>query len=94
MQDWDEPHDKGPPIEEPSRHRSKRKKGKKKFVIESRYIGPQHSWFKSWDTYDGTWHVARKYHTEKQRDMALANLNRKCHNSHAFYKHWEYRSGD
>ena len=76
--DWEALRDKGPQIEE--RERPRRKKSKKKlFAIEFRYCGRQ-----TWVCVD--WCVYRRYNTERQRDEALCNLNRKRSNWYEYRK--------
>ena len=75
--DWNEPRDKGPPIEERERCH-KRRGGKRPFVIEQRYVGPKMAWLtKYWESLR-TWHTYSRYKTEKARTNALRALRRKA----------------
>jgi hypothetical protein len=92
--DWTKPDYKEPPIEEPIHKHKKKRGGKKPFVIEKRYIGPDR-----WKTgvfaelYEEMrkWHIDRRYKKENQRDKALATLRHKAANSHTVDSWWEYR---
>jgi hypothetical protein len=96
--DWTKPDYKEPPIEEPIHKHQKKGGGKKPFVIEKRYIGPDR--FIGIDvlaelyTQMRKWHIDRRYKTAKQRDIALAALRHKAAHSHTVDSWWEYRIGE
>jgi hypothetical protein len=87
--DWEEMPDKGPTIEEKTRWRSRRRKGRKRYAIEQRYVGPERR-FLSW-MWNRSWHMKSRYHTTKQRDQALAHFNHRRKNSHDLYRQWKFR---
>lgn len=88
--DWNEPHDKGPPIEERERHR-KKGGGKKPFIIQCRYVGPRRTWLTEWFEKWREWHTYSRYKTERARADALKTLQHRAANSHRIYLHYEYR---
>ena len=90
--DWNEPRDKGPPIEEPDLNRKRARKGSKRFAIERRYLGPDRKFLAQF--YNREWHIDRRYHTAKQRDQGLAAMIHRSKNSHVIYERWEYRCLD
>lgn len=95
---WEELRDKGPPVEEPQHRHQRKRSGKKPFVIEQRYVGPEHEdgWFKRFYADQRVWRVYRRYKTAKQRDQAFVSVERKKKNHGAnryggWYRRWEYR---
>lgn len=88
--DWNEPRDKGPPIEEWERHR-KKGGGRKRFVLQTRYIGPKKNWLTQYWERKRAWHTYSRYKTKKARDEALRALQHKAANSHTVYSWYEYR---
>lgn len=89
--DWEQPRDKGPEIDETNRRWKFRKRGKKKFIIERRYIGPKKQWLTEMYESFREWHTDRKYETERARAEAFTALTRRQGNSHRIYDQWEYR---
>ncbi len=88
--DWNEPRDKGPPIEETNRHR-KKGGGKKPFIIQSRYIGPKKTWMTEYWEKQREWSTYQRYATERARLDALRALQHRAANSHIVYQWYEYR---
>ena len=71
---WDLKPDRGPRFgDDNARHR--RKRGKKCFVIERRYIGPEVEGSPSW-LYKRHWHCFRSYETESALQNALIALKK------------------
>lgn len=89
-QDWNQPRDKAPPIEEVERHR-KKGGGRKPFLIEHRYVGPTTGIFSKLFADSRKWSVYRRYKSEKARDQAFHALTSRQEKSHAYYSRWEYR---
>ena len=77
------------PQEETPKH--KRKRGRKDYGIEMRYIGKKkHNVL--WEFYNGEWHnYWGKYETEKDRDEALKALQKKSTNGAFRDREFEYR---
>lgn len=95
-ENWDALRDKGPLIEEPQNKHQRKRSGKKPFVIEQRYVGPEDGWFKTFYAERRAWHVYRRYKTQKQRDQAFVDVERKKKNHETnryggWYRIWEYR---
>lgn len=86
MSDYNKPRDKAPPIEEPNRRYKKRTK--KPFVIEWRYVGPDRDWF---FPKDREWSTFRRYSTDKARQQALQTVRSKTLPWPLTMDHWEYR---
>lgn len=84
---WLEPRDKGPCLlEREPKH--KRKRGKRPFAIEWRYIGPVRWWFQS----NREWRVYKRYESERDRDQAIRSLEKKSKTeTYGVTKFWEYR---
>lgn len=89
---WEELRDKGPPTSEPEYPHKKVQGGKKSFVIERRYFGPERRYF-YWLEKQREWHVYRRYKTEKQRDQAYTNIAHKIKINRLVWKGWEFRIG-
>lgn len=99
MSDWYEPTDKGPTEQEFLSEQlcepwKPRKKERKTFAIERRYIGPPRQWMaEKWEEWR-EWHTDRKYTTERAREEALRAMIHRSQNSHTIYSRWEYRRKD
>lgn len=84
---WDDPPDKSPPIQEPENPVGKRKKSRKAFAIERRYVGKVTRMF-----FENLreWHTYRRYRDEKSRDEALRALSRPGRTG-GYHMRYEYR---
>lgn len=88
--DWEQLRDKGPPIEEPNK-RHKTNLPKRKYVLETRYVGPRKAYFTEYWEKKREWHVHKKYRTEAARQDAYLKLIHRSHNSYEIYRWFEFR---
>ena len=86
MANWENRIDKGPRIgDDDAKHQ--RKRGKKVFTIEQRYIGPNEDPAFAW-ILKREWHTYRSYETEMARQNAWRSLKNR-----GTKKQFEYRIG-
>jgi len=81
---------KAPEIGEPESCSPVRKREKRTFGVECRYIGPKVDGFFDFMKSHREWHHFRSYRTEKDRQKAIDCLNK----NKAGYWKWEHRAVD